>query len=581
MKGLDAISRRWRNLSISVKFGCAFSLLFGLLALEALVGYGALRVVLQAESAILASVEIRQRVFEMDGELEKARRLHRDFFLRYPEIGFAKAHEQYFLPAKAVIARVVALSEDLGQIVEASNVSVTLRERNKDIALYLSSAQRFGDIFEEIVTQVTVMAAPESGLLAQLERLDDRLGDRLRGSTGVSLLFLEMGRHAHEYLITRQRPHMQTALNVGFNLDQALGTAPGLTPARREDARRLLGEYLAVARRIPDVDVKIRGLFNDFALQALAVDPISRDLKALAAIEVDRARGRITGVSRVASVTIVATALTGLGFALVVALLIHATVTRKIVALTQAAAQLRADALEVRPQTTAGDEIGVLAATFRDMVARMQDLVANLESKVAQRTEELAATNDKLEQAVRELDEKNQALEVLTRTDRLTGLANRRRLEEALQTEVLRARRYGKPFSVILLDIDHFKDVNDKFGHQVGDSVLIAIAGLLTRTARETDVAGRYGGEEFLLVCPETELTVVAALAERLRTEFTTTDFPLVGRVTSSFGVAEFTRGDSVKSLVERADQALYRAKNSGRNCVEVDGENDRENNPA
>jgi len=572
MTRLSAFSRLWRNQSISVKFGCAFSLLFGLLVLEALVGYRALSVVLQAESEILASVEIRQRVFEMDGELEKARRMHRDFFLKHSEVGFAKAHEQYFLPAKAVIARVVALSDDLRQTVAASNVSVTLRERNKDITLYLSSARRFGEIFEELVSRVTELAAPETGLLSQLEQLDARLENVLRGSTPLYVLYLEMGRHTRQYLNTKQRPHMQTALNAGFTLGRALGSGNGLAPARREEARRLLRDYLAVAGRIPDVDVKIRGLFNDFTLQAQAVDPISRDLKALAAIEVDRARARITGVSRLAIVTIVATALTGLGFALVVAGLIHATVTRKIVALTQAAGLLRADSLEARPQAQAGDEIGVLAATFNGMVERMQDLVANLESKVAQRTEELGAANDKLEQAVRELDEKNQALEVMTRTDRLTGLANRRRLEEALQTEVLRARRYGKPFSVILLDIDHFKDVNDQFGHQAGDNVLIAIAGLLTRTARETDVAGRYGGEEFLLVCPETQLQVVAALAERLRTEFQSTDFPLVGHVTSSFSVAEFTQGDSVKTLVERADQALYRAKGSGRNCVEVAG---------
>ena len=573
MNRLDRFSRLWRSQSITVKFGCAFSLLFALLVLEALVGYGALNVVLKAESEILTSVEIRQRVFEMDGELEKARRLHRDFFLRYPEIGFAKAHEQYFLPAKAVIARVVALSDDLRHIVAASNVSVTLRERNKDIALYLSSARRFGDIFEEIVFQVTVLAGPDNGLLDQLEQLDARLEAALRGTAQTHLLFLEMTRHTHEYLTTRQRPHMQTALNVGFKLERALDAAPGLDPARREEVRRLLRDYLAVAGRIPDVVVKIRGLFNDFALQAQAVDPISRDLKALAAIEVDRARGRIAGVSRLATVTIAVTALAGLGFALVVAVLIHATVTRKIVALTQSAGQLRADSLEPRPQAPAGDEIGVLDTAFKGMVERMQDLVGNLESKVTQRTEELAAANDKLEQAVRELDEKNQALEVMTRTDRLTGLANRRRLEEALQTEVLRARRYGKPFSVILLDIDHFKAVNDQFGHQAGDNVLIAIAGLLTRTARETDVVGRFGGEEFLLVCPETELLVVSALAERLRTEFTSTDFPLVGPVTSSFGVAEFTQGDSVKSLVERADKALYRAKDGGRNCVEVAGE--------
>ena len=572
MSILEATLRRWRSLSISVKFGCAFSLLFLLLVLEALVGYRALGVVLEAEAEILASVEIRQRVFEMDGQLERARRMHRDFLLKQTEVGFAKAQESYFLPAKAVIARVVALSDDLSKVVEGSNVSIALRQRNKDIALYLSLARRFGDVFEETVHQVGVLAAPENGLLAQLKQLDDRLGQLLRGASETHLLFLEMNRNAHDYLITRQRPYMQTALNVGFKLERALGAASGLDHARREEARRLLRDYLVVAGRIPDVDVKIHGLFNDFNLQARAVDPISRDLKALAAIEVDRARGRIDGISRLANVAIAATALLGLGFAMAVAWLIHATVTRKIVALTQAAGDLRADGLEPEATSPGGDEIGVLAATFRSMVARMQDLVANLESKVALRTEELAATNDMLEQAVQELDEKNHALEVMTRTDRLTGLANRRRLEEALTTEVLRARRYGKPFSVILLDIDHFKDVNDVFGHQAGDNVLIAIAGLLTRTARETDVVGRYGGEEFLLVCPETETPVVAALAERLRKEFAATDFPLVGRVTSSFGVAEFTQGDSMESLLERADQALYRAKDSGRNCVEVAG---------
>jgi len=572
MSILDATLRRWRSLSISVKFGCAFSLLFLLLVLEALVGYRALNVVLEAESEILTSVEIRQRVFEMDGELEKARRMHRDFLLKQTEIGFAKAHENYFLRAKAVISRVVALSDDLRKIVEGSNVSIALRQRNKDITLYLSLARRFGDVFEETVSQMSVLAAPETGLLPQLEQLDDRLGVLLRGTSETHLLFLEMNRNARDYLITRQRPRMQTALNVGFKLERALGATSGLGPARREEALRLLRDYLVVAGRIPDVDVKIHGLFNDFNLQARAVDPISRDLKALAAIEVDRARGRIAGISRLATVAIVVTALIGLGFAMAVAGLIHATVTRKIVALTQAAGQLRVDVLEPDPQAPGGDEIGVLAATFRGMVARMQDLVANLESKVALRTEELAAANGKLEQAVQELDDKNHALEVMTRTDRLTGLANRRRLEEALTTEVLRARRYGKPFSVILLDIDHFKDVNDVFGHQAGDNVLIAIAGLLTRTARETDVVGRFGGEEFLLVCPETEIQVVAALAERLRMEFAATDFPLVGQVTSSFGVAEFAQGDSMKSLVERADQALYRAKDSGRNCVEVAG---------
>ncbi|MBU1228526.1 MAG: diguanylate cyclase [Proteobacteria bacterium] len=570
MSSLSAIPRLWRSQSITVKFAVAFSMLLALLLLEALVGYAGLQVSQRAEAEILASVEIRQRVFEMDGELEKARRLHRDFLLKYPEIGFAKAHEEYFLPAKAVIARVVAISDDLRQRMAASGVSAALRGRNKDISLYLSTAQRFEKIFEELVGVVTVLAAPGAGLLDQLGRLDAALESRLRASGEAHQLFLVMGRHANEYLITRQRPHMQQALNTAFLLERGLNSAPGLSPGQQDEARRLLRDYVAVAGRIPDIDVQIRGRFNDFALQAQAVDPISRDLKALAALEVERARGRIHRASRLATAAIIATALTGLGFALAVAVLIHASVTRKIVALNQTAEELRAGDLNARSLVRSGDELGVLAMTFNDMAAQVQHLVGNLEGNVQLRTEELAFANDKLEQAVRELDGKNQALEVMTRTDGLTGLANRRRLEESLLTEVLRARRYGKPFSIILLDLDKFKSINDIYGHQAGDNVLIAISGLLTRTARETDVVGRWGGEEFLLVCPETDLQVVSALAERLRMELLTADFIQVGRVTASFGVAQFSQGDSMETLVRQADEALYRAKGGGRNRVEV-----------
>ena len=188
---------------------------------------------------------------------------------------------------------------------------------------------------------------------------------------------------------------------------------------------------------------------------------------------------------------------------------------------------------------------------------------------VQQRTHELTEARDRLETLVVELDDKNRALEILSVTDKLTGLANRRKLESALQSELLRARRYGKIFSVILLDVDHFKVVNDTHGHQAGDEVLMRLAALLTANARETDLVGRWGGEEFLIVCPETSLALVSTLAERYRVELERQDFGEIGQITSSFGVAACEEGDDVQRLIQRADQALYRAKESGRNRVE------------
>lgn len=155
-------------------------------------------------------------------------------------------------------------------------------------------------------------------------------------------------------------------------------------------------------------------------------------------------------------------------------------------------------------------------------------------------------------------------------TDKLTGLFNRQKLDVKLEMEFLRARRSGAPLSVIILDLDHFKNVNDTWGHQVGDQVLVCTAQLLTARLRQTDCAGRWGGEEFMVICPDTDLEGARALAETLRQAITAQTFPTAGHQTASFGVACCTVGDQVKTLVSRADQALYEAKHLGRNRVEA-----------
>lgn len=169
----------------------------------------------------------------------------------------------------------------------------------------------------------------------------------------------------------------------------------------------------------------------------------------------------------------------------------------------------------------------------------------------------------------RKLRQLNRELERLSVTDRLTGLYNRLYLDETLEREIRRAGRYDHAFSVVLIDIDHFKQINDSYGHPVGDRVLATLARLMEGCTRETDVVGRWGGEEFLIVCPHTDLEGAMTLAENLRAEVECTVFPSIGKLTISLGIGDYRAGDHANDLVARVDMALYRAKANGRNRVE------------
>ena len=159
----------------------------------------------------------------------------------------------------------------------------------------------------------------------------------------------------------------------------------------------------------------------------------------------------------------------------------------------------------------------------------------------------------------------------LSVTDGLTGISNRPNMEQVLRSEFERSMRYGAPLSVVLLDVDHFKGVNDTYGHQKGDEILVAFASLLKKFCRANDTAARYGGEEFLMILPQSNVQGAFKIAERVREEMMKLNF--TGNeshfsVTTSCGVVELDR-DFIKStdqLVTMADQALYEAKNSGRN---------------
>ncbi|WP_319415709.1 GGDEF domain-containing protein [Marispirochaeta aestuarii] len=165
-------------------------------------------------------------------------------------------------------------------------------------------------------------------------------------------------------------------------------------------------------------------------------------------------------------------------------------------------------------------------------------------------------------------DRTHRELTDLSITDKLTQLKNRACLDERISEELARFRRYGETFSVILTDIDFFKEVNDNFGHQKGDEVLKSFAGLVENNIRETDTIGRWGGEEFMIIIPNCSHRQGMGLAEKLRALVEKHDFFKEQKITCSFGVTEVQPSDSPDDLLLRADQALYLAKQTGRNRV-------------
>jgi len=261
-----------------------------------------------------------------------------------------------------------------------------------------------------------------------------------------------------------------------------------------------------------------------------------------------------------------------------VAFLIARSTVRPILALSDGALRIATGdtAVEI-PGPQRSDEIGVLTNAFNEMMKQLRRNKAELEEKRI----EIEEANHRLVAQNQDLQRVNEVFEQLSITDDLTKLHNNRFFQDHLPREMSRAERTGEPLALILIDIDDFKQLNDRFGHSVGDAVLRRVADVMSREVRDMDLLARYGGEEFALLASQTTLEGAVALAEKLRASISQASFSLVAldgpteiRVTVSSGVAAY-RGDE-KAFFNEADRALYRAKEAGKDCVFACGERDQ-----
>ncbi|MFP4266293.1 MAG: GGDEF domain-containing protein [Desulfonatronovibrionaceae bacterium] len=213
-----------------------------------------------------------------------------------------------------------------------------------------------------------------------------------------------------------------------------------------------------------------------------------------------------------------------------------------------------------------------------DGLWKMEHMHLSLPSSSAHREDEsfpvkeLEERNKVLKRLVEEkTSDLNNTLDELSRLaahDNLTGIFNRMQIEKCLERELYRCERYNNKLSIIIIDIDYFKQVNDEFGHLAGDQVLVEFANTLQSKMRKTDFIGRWGGDEFIAVCPETGLSEAKSLTQNMRRQIEFCDFSYVDILTASLGLTSYRHGDSLNSILARADKALFEAKKGGRNST-------------
>ncbi|WP_432664669.1 diguanylate cyclase [Wukongibacter baidiensis] len=249
-------------------------------------------------------------------------------------------------------------------------------------------------------------------------------------------------------------------------------------------------------------------------------------------------------------------------FTLILGIYISRWILKPIKSLNDRVNQVKNENWGVQIETDRNDELGQLTRSFNEMSAKIKVYLTMLNKK----QEELEFLNTNLEEIV---EERTKELEVLSTTDGLTNIYNRRFLIKTLERNIEECKRYGKALSIIIFDIDHFKKVNDTYGHAEGDTTLIEVSRYLDDAIRSVDVLGRYGGEEFMIILPNTGLEDTYSAAERFRREISELTIGDMGiKITISGGVAEYD-GGSLIELIKRADKNLYRAKENGRNRIE------------
>lgn len=528
-----------KSLPITVKFSVAFGILSAILITVAAIGYGAMRGVVEANNLILVNGEMQRLTMGMSRNWETVQSLRHNYLSQSPIVGPERAYDLYALPAGAKIAEVIRDGAALRRLISSTDASENLQAREADIQNLLSTVSQYATTLEEVSSLERQNLSETTGPLFEMEQNAEALFDLLKAQDSTSemlILYHEMRLTEIDLLTIHQNlPKHSFFINVSL-FHQAIEDS-GLSAADKATMRTTLDEYEKIAGDIFTVNTQIQENLDLLDSLDQSIEPIIIEIMVVVDNEVNLARLHIEETRQSAIKMLAAAIAAGLISALVIGVTFHRTITKNIIRLDQVATHFQEGDMEARTDIQSLDEIGHLARTFNAMAKAVQNLTAELR-----------------EQAIR---------------DSLTGLYNRRFLDSALPLELAKASRIDFPVTIVMMDIDGFKNVNDQYGHAVGDKILIELGEILKSSSRESDIACRFGGDEFIILMLNATLEEGKQRTEYWMQQFNQHKSDLVedkDQPTLSAGLAQWQTGETPDDLLKRVDDALYRAKTAGRN---------------
>lgn len=533
--------RKLASLKVTIKIGLAISFLLAIIVVEAVIGYGGLHIVLENNKAILASGEMQRLAMSMERNWESVRRLEQGFFVQSALIGPERAYELYALPAGTKISEVIRDGATLQQSITSQDASENLQQSHSDLQFYLATVSQYATTFEEVSGLELQLRTRDTGLLPQLDgKADDLLSLFTANGPSSNLLmaYYDLRSVESEFVKlptnTSQTDFLSSISNLRYLVENS-------SMEYNQSIRILtcLDEYASIGENVYLVETQIQEKMDLLNTLDQSIESSLITLLVTVDTEVGINRLKIENTRRLALTIIISSIIFGLLVASVIAVALHRNVTQKIIKLNQVAVQFNAGNFDARAQVESQDEIGQLGMTFNRMAKTVSNFTAELR-----------------EQAIR---------------DELTGVFNRRYLDTALSMELSKAEQNELPVTLVMLDIDNFKEVNDQYGHAAGDRMLVDLGAMLRTNSRLTDIVCRFGGDEFIIVLVGADLELGVQRAEEWQKEFNILKVPYSGehvKTYLSLGVVQWTSGESMSYLINRVDEALYIAKNSGRNQI-------------
>jgi len=379
----------WNNLGLSRKFSLVFNILLSLILLVVFSSYVSFLYINKAEENIHKSTQIERLVLQMDLGQQKARQLIGSFFLHSQLSTLQEAHERYAQPAVREIALVISLSKELNSLLSGDKGTTIKGISETDLNLYLASAKRFADTSIEAVELVSSKGAPKHGIQARLRENTIQVGKELQAYPQLCIKYSDVIITYKEYLIVKQRPIMQTALNLLDKLHTAIKQNDSFTNSKKDFFTKQFDNMAQLFSELMDIDHKIASKLKDFTLQETITESVSMKLIQQSLQEAELATQHIQLTQQVTSIIILTSAILAVFAVISLARLMHASVTHKVLRLANAAEEYSKGNLDVRVKIEGEDELGQLGTNFNSMAARLNDLVLTLEQMVGKKTSDL------------------------------------------------------------------------------------------------------------------------------------------------------------------------------------------------